>query len=361
MAPDGALSYHALTVGFYARAIKLLGRGASPAARALLDRLTRASWALAGPDGDISYFGRSQEQAWSLAITAYGADVAADYAGHGWATRYRALAHRALERLRVLHTGGPDGLYLTPAFREDRAAAIAAQEDYVSGSAYTGFTLLGLAWVGERVGPPGAIGSLGGSTRSTRRLDRGRRQFAVRSTGRVWLAARRRGSTLALMALKVRDRGGAWRDLVLHGATARRLAAARLSPRLSARADISPTACGIRIAAPGERRALEPHGLPPDPAAAAAHRQALRARPARAGPLPGSGSHRARRALSLALSRPGRAGPVLRSRARGVQPRPARLRITHFFTPPQRLVHSRARARPQAPRRCPRSGFCSAA
>ncbi len=162
------------------------------------------------------------------------------------------------------HAGGPDGLYLTPAFREDRAAAIAAQEDYVSGSAYTGFTLLGLAWVGERVGPPGAIGGLGASTRSTRRLDRGRRQFAVRSTGRVWLAARRRGSTLALMALKARDRRGAWRDLVLHGATARRLAAARLSPRLSARADIFPTACGVRIAAPGAAGAgTSPHSSPP--------------------------------------------------------------------------------------------------
>ena len=250
MAADGALSYHALTVAFYARAIRLLGGGASPAARRLLDRLARASWALAGPDGDIGYFGRSQEQGWALALTAYGADAAAVANRGAWAPRYRALALKTLARLRDLHTGGPDGLYLTPAFREDRGSAIAAQEDYVSGSAYTGFTLLGLAWVGERVGPPGPIGILGADARSTRRLDRGRRQFAVRSAGPVWVAARRRGSTFELLALKVRDRRGRWRDVLLHGATAGHLPAARVSPRRPARADMKATRCGVRIAAP---------------------------------------------------------------------------------------------------------------
>ncbi len=240
MAADGALSYHALTLAFYARSIRLLGANASPAARGLLDRLARASWALAAPDGDIGYFGRSQEQAWALALTAYGADAAAVAGSGAWAPRYRALALKALARLRDVHVGGPDGLYLTPAFREDRRAAVAAQEDYVSGSAYTGFTLLALAWVGERVGPPGPVGILGADARSTRRLDRGARQFAVRSAGPVWVAARRQGSTLELLALKVRDRRGRWRDLPTAG----------VRPRRAARADMSPTPCGLRIAAP---------------------------------------------------------------------------------------------------------------
>ena len=279
MAADGALSYHALTVAFYARAIKLLGGGASPAARRLLDRLTRASWALAAPDGDIGYFGRSQEQAWALALTAYGADAAAVANGGAWAPRYRALALKTLARLRGLHAGGPDGLYLTPAFREDRTAAIAAQEDYVSGSAYTGFTLLGLAWVGERVGPPGPVGILGSDARSTRRLDRGARQFAVRSAGRVWVAARRRGATLELLALKVRDRRGRWRDVLLHGATARRLPAARVSPRRRRARGHEGHQLRAADQRAGRGRPVGAHGLPPhQPAAATDGQRSVRGR-----------------------------------------------------------------------------------
>jgi hypothetical protein len=225
LASDGALAYHALTLGFYARAVGLLGNRASAKARALVGRLGRASWALAAPDGDIAYFGRSQEQAWTLALTAYGAEVVANGAAPAWAARHRASSDRALRRLRAVHLGGPDGLYLTPAFRTDPRAAIAAQEDYVSGSAYSGLTLVALGWAGDRLGArrsrPGRLAAEG---RGGMLLDRGRRRFAAVSTGRVWFAVRKLPagpgelvSGAGLVALKVKDHRGRWQDALAHG------------------------------------------------------------------------------------------------------------------------------------------------
>lgn len=229
LASDGALAYHALTLGFYARAVELLGTRASPRARSLLGRLARASWALAAPDGDVSYFGRSQEQAWTLPLTAYGADVAAGSADPAWAARHRASSTRTLARLRAVHAGGPNGLYLTPAFRADPGAAIAAQEDYVSGSAYSGLTLVGLGWAGDSHRSGGArAGRLAADERTGVLLDRGPRRFATVSTGRVWFAVRQRpagsrelGSGAGLIALKVRDRRGRWHDALPHGVLGR--------------------------------------------------------------------------------------------------------------------------------------------
>ena len=225
---DGALAYHALTVAFYARALRLLRERASPAAHALLERLARASWGLMGPDGDVAYFGRSQEQAWTLALTAYGAEVAAAAAGPVWSARHRAAAERALARLRDVHVGGSNGLFLTPAFRADPRAAISAQEDYVSGSAYSGLTLAALGWVHDRFGPRRPRGGrLAADGASSLALDRGRRRFAAVSTGRIWYAVRQLpaaprelGSGAGVVALKVRDRAGRWQDVLPHGASA---------------------------------------------------------------------------------------------------------------------------------------------
>lgn len=226
---DGALAYHALTLGFYARALQLMGDRASPQAHSLLERLARASWALMGPDGDVAYFGRSQEQAWTLALTGYGAEVAAVRASPRWSAFHRAAAARVIQRLLEVHVGGPGGLYLTPAFRIDPAAAIRAQEDYVSGTAYAGLTLVALGWAHDRFRPgrPQAAG-LAAARPSSIGLDRGGRRFAAVSTGRVWYvvrqlpaAARELNSGAGVVALKVRDRGGRWNDVLPHGAVGR--------------------------------------------------------------------------------------------------------------------------------------------
>lgn len=218
LATDGPLAYHVLTLAYSARVLRLLGERASPAARALVQRYARAVWAFAGPDGDVSYFGRSQQQSWVLPMAAYGMELAATEAGPTWAPRFRAVAARVLSRLQAGHTGGPFGVRLTPAFARGARAAMLAQDDYVSGSAYTGLTLTGLEWLAEDR-QPGPVGTLAGDGPLAFRLGAGGSAFTVVSTGRVWYVVRQRPGVLAdlrsgsgLIALKVRDAQGVWSD-----------------------------------------------------------------------------------------------------------------------------------------------------
>ncbi len=218
LATDGPLAYHALTLAYTARALRLLGPRAGLGARRLVQRYARATWVFAGPDGDVSYFGRSQQQSWVLAMTAYGMEMAASEADSTWAPRFRAVAARALARLQTVHAGGPFGLHLTPAFARDATAAMLAQDDYVSGSAYTGLHLTGLEWLAADR-RPGRVGRLAADRPLALRLGAGASAFSVVSTGRVWYVVRQRAGAPAdlrsgsgLIALKVRDGRGAWRD-----------------------------------------------------------------------------------------------------------------------------------------------------
>ena len=218
LATDGPLAYHVLTLAYTGRALRMLGDRASPAGLGLVQRYARATWAFAGPDGDVSYFGRSQQQSWVLAMTAYGMELAAAEADRKWAPRFRAVAARALSRLKAVHAGGPFGVHLTPAFARDPAAAMRAQDAYVSGSAYTGLTLNGLEWLaaGRR---RGRIGRLAADDPVAFRLGARGGAFTVVSTDQVWYVVRQRPGKLAdlrsgagLIALKVRGARGVWRD-----------------------------------------------------------------------------------------------------------------------------------------------------
>ena len=60
-------AYHALTAGFLARAIDLAGAARPGRARRALGSPS-ALWAYQSPDGDLAYMGRSQGQAWALAL-----------------------------------------------------------------------------------------------------------------------------------------------------------------------------------------------------------------------------------------------------------------------------------------------------
>src|SRR5438876_722994 len=84
---------------------------AIPAAREVMRRAARALWTVASPDGSVSYYGRSQDQSWTLAMTAYGADVTAALPGTSAtdSARFHALADRALTRLRDDYAGGAYG------------------------------------------------------------------------------------------------------------------------------------------------------------------------------------------------------------------------------------------------------------
>ena len=70
-APDYPPAYQALSLAMYARATQLMGARAPTRMRRVLARAALASWRLAAPDGDVAYFGRSQEQVWTLPATAY--------------------------------------------------------------------------------------------------------------------------------------------------------------------------------------------------------------------------------------------------------------------------------------------------
>src|SRR4051812_24119876 len=93
------LAYHGLSLGFYARAVRSLGSRARRSARRTLLEAARASLGLAGPDGDVAYAGRSQEQAWALSLTAYGVDVAGSLAGASERGQLRAFGARLRSRL----------------------------------------------------------------------------------------------------------------------------------------------------------------------------------------------------------------------------------------------------------------------
>ena len=218
--PGTPLAYHALATGFLARATELMGDSAPSAARTLLRRGADASWALQAPDGDVGYIGRSQEQAWTLPLTAYGVEVAGDQPGGGArAGRYRAVAERAVGRLGDAYGRGREGLLVTPALGQNLQAGIRGLDPYVAAVSYNGLTLVALEWAIAAAGeatPPTGIGADGDSGF---RLSAGDASFATVRAGDVWFAVKRAHSASAdmrydfgLVALKVRGAGGRWTD-----------------------------------------------------------------------------------------------------------------------------------------------------
>ena len=146
------LAYHALSLGFLARAVDLLGARASAAGTGALSDVVRASRHLAGPDGDVSYVGRSQQQAWTLPCTAYGAEVVAASAAPAERGHLRGLSERALGRLRDRYGVGDEGLWITPALTLDPDAGLRGLDGYAGASVYNGLTLVALEWTLGRMG-----------------------------------------------------------------------------------------------------------------------------------------------------------------------------------------------------------------
>ena len=226
--PSYPLAYHALSCGMFARAVDLLGDRVSSSGRDALRAMVRASWWLAGPDGDLAWMGRSQEQAWALAAAAYAAEVAAAAPGSDAAqdARFRALSARALQRLHDAYAIGPTGLWIVPALARDPVAGLRGLDHYAGASVYCGLTLVALNWVisalGGRDVAPGAIGADAPGAIS---ISRGEAQLAVvRSDDDAWFAVKRACSRadfpddlrydFGLLALKRPGAGGAWSDLL---------------------------------------------------------------------------------------------------------------------------------------------------
>jgi hypothetical protein len=220
-------AYHALSLGFFARAVELLGGQASAAARSALRSVVLASWRLAGPDGDVSYVGRSQQQAWTHACTAYGAEVAAPMPGVGEAERkrMRALSERVLARLRERHPVGPEGLWITPALAIDLRKGLRGLDGYAGASVYNGLTLVMLELALEQMrGEQREVGELAADRPFAVRLSRREGELGLVRTGSSWWAVKRATSRadfpddlrydFGLVALKRERTGGGWWDLM---------------------------------------------------------------------------------------------------------------------------------------------------
>jgi hypothetical protein len=247
--PPSPLAYHALSLGLMARAVDRLGSLASPAARRTLAEAALGTWGLMGPDGDVAYTGRSQDQVWALAYTAYGTALAAPSAGTA-SGDLQAVAQRAIERLRRLHPLTPLGIGITPALSPGSPRAVAAMDVYADAAAYAGLTLVALDWLVERGGiGPRAGGRLAADGRGAGTLHAPGGELGLLRAGGVWLAVRSaadaRGdlrSDFGLVALKHRV-GVHWADIL------------RTRPRATDAAGAGPIRIdGARRLAPAGRR-----------------------------------------------------------------------------------------------------------
>jgi hypothetical protein len=217
--PVNPLAYHALSLGFYARAVSLLGRRAGRKARRVLRGAARTSLAVTAPDGDLAYTGRSQEQAWALSFTAYGAEAAARVSRRREARKLRALIARVLLRLQARHPSGVRGMAIVPAFAQRPLAWFPGLDRYVGAVPYSGLTAVALnllADTGIR-GPAGA--RIGSDGPMAARIRSALGTMAVMRRGPVWLAVRRgRAGTdlrydIGLVSLKLLGPVG-WQDVI---------------------------------------------------------------------------------------------------------------------------------------------------
>ncbi|MEA2368143.1 MAG: hypothetical protein QOH38_861 [Thermoleophilaceae bacterium] len=224
--PDKPLAYQGLSIGLYARAMEMLGSDAGTASYFTLRRALEASWRLTAPDGDLSYYGRNQEEAFSLAATAYGARIAETLPGTSTtrARRYEELARRALQRIRDVHLGGPAGIWVIPALKINADTGGDAV-DHGGYAPYGGLALMFINAIADMEAPgQGQKGaSIFADHNGTAILGRRESLFATQRIGPLWLAVRAGPSADrptdvrydgGLLRLKLRDSTGHWQDLV---------------------------------------------------------------------------------------------------------------------------------------------------
>jgi hypothetical protein len=221
--PDAPLAYHALSTAMYAHATELAGLRDNATVRRTLAWAVNASWVLAAPDGDLAYWGRSHQQGWALAATAYAADVARRTVLGPSADRYRSLVTRSLERLDLEHPRTADGMLIVPAMRDGVKEAEPGVDGNAGMPSSGGLALVFLEWLLDTPPEPAAApAALLSDDDVVARLGREEAHFAVVRRGARWYAVRRSESDdhagdfrfdFGLIALKVR-RDGRWRDLV---------------------------------------------------------------------------------------------------------------------------------------------------
>ncbi len=230
------LAYHALSTAMLAESVLALGRDAPPAALRTLRRAVEALAAYVGPDGDVAYLGRRQQQSWALAAAVYAGTAAAAAFGEDRqaAARFRALAARAMDRLERVHGAGSDGIAVVPRFRGSTSESFTGL-DFTNTVVWNGLTVFMLdraAEVAARDRGGGAArggGAVSASSAAAPLLTADRDGYFADSAGAGFAAVRRRDVWFAvnarplqpdlrydagLVALKHRAPDGTWRDLL---------------------------------------------------------------------------------------------------------------------------------------------------
>lgn len=217
--PASPQAYHVLTTAMLARAVDLLGARASNRARQVLADTAQTTWNFMAPDGDVSWSGRSQEQSWTLAMTAAGMSAAG----------YPGVAERALARLATLYRSSAVGLWVAPVLADGFKPGAEGLDTYVSASAYSALTMLGLEWaLGETA--PVKEATIGADEPMSAVIGNGAGTFAVVRTPGLWMSVkaapappssdRRRSFAgdlrydAGLVALKMQAPDGTWQDVM---------------------------------------------------------------------------------------------------------------------------------------------------
>jgi hypothetical protein len=215
-----ANAYHALSTAMLAAIIERLGSRAPATTRPALRTTADTLSAFIAPDGDVAYFGRRQEQSWTLAATVYAGEAAAGLLpGRQAARRYVAMADSAFRRIERVHLKGRLALQPLP-----RPTASITQ--YPGGvdanvAVSTALTAFLLNQAGDAAAKAARVraGRLP-AERDGWFLQPDQSGFATVRQGDIWFAVHRRPITsdprfdFGLASLKLRRRDGSWEDLI---------------------------------------------------------------------------------------------------------------------------------------------------
>ena len=229
--PTYPLAYHVMSVIGAARGLQLLGGHAPVRLRSAFKRAMLAEAAFMGPDGDVSYIGRSQGLAWTLGGTAFAGRVCAGLFARTdphTAGICEGLAERAADRLDSRHGFGPTGVNMVP-----RLLGVSQPftwsgpsrrglDHYVRAGTINALTAMFLMWAADAPAPSGVQPLPLPLDNGGTFLDPVHARLAVVRHGNVWFAvhearpqrSRELRNDFGLVALKVRGTDGRWRDIL---------------------------------------------------------------------------------------------------------------------------------------------------
>jgi hypothetical protein len=220
-----------MSVTAAARGLQLLGGRAPVRLRSAFKRAMLAEAAFMGPDGDVSYTGRSQGLAWTLGGTALAGRVCAGLFARTdphTAGICETLAERAAERLAARHGFGPTGVNMVPRlFGVSQPFTWSGPsrrglDHYGRAGTINALTAMFLTWAADATAPSGAQPLPLPLDNGGAFLDPVHARLAVVRHGNVWFAVREARphpsrdlrNDFGLVALKVRGTDGRWRDIV---------------------------------------------------------------------------------------------------------------------------------------------------